>query len=210
MKKKFAGLIDFRGKRYGYFWISIFILIGVFIYLIAESPGDISVAFLVIVFGVFCFLSILSLDIPLWNFYVIDEKFITFVRLVWKKVPYETIVDIRKIEWKELKKYTDNSWKKMILARYNTNIKGARRLPQNYNPSMIPSTIIASTNYIKLVKWMTAAPSTKVNPVTKKATTAIVQSSYVLITLIDGSQYIISPKDVDGFMKSLPRRLIKK
>jgi len=191
--QKFPGEIDLKGKLMGYFGILLFVIIGLF-----GLIFKINFWWIILGFGVFCFILLVSTDIPRVNYYMVEDNEIR-CRRGWarKSIPFGEIADIRKIKWEDLKEMTSESWIRMAQVRYQTRHTDRRHALSH--PEEIPQTARAAWKYGKLLGYCTAAPSTKVYK--GKANIMVKRIDYILLTLKNGEQHVLSPKNPDGFLK---------
>jgi hypothetical protein len=191
--KKFPGLHNVKGNIMGYFGGFVFIIVGIIIYFLDSKSRNI--AFIALGFGLFFFLIVLFMDLPFANYYLISNDYIICVRMfIRKKFYFNEIANISKIKWEEFKEKTSDSWKNMTLATYNKTYARTHS-----NEFLL--TANSARQYNKLIGYCTAAPSTTVYK--GKATQSIIKSDYVLLTLANGAQYILSPQDIDRFIESI-------
>lgn len=191
---KFPGLINFWGKKLGYGYSLIFVAFGIVMSFVAKDKGFL----IATAWGLFIIFLLFLMDIPWINYYIVKTDKIICVRIGWRKsFLLENIADIRKIQWNDLKEMAEQSWIKMTLARFNN------REYTLSNPEKIPETLKASYNYNRLISYCTASPAIEVYKGNAKFT--IRKSYYSLLTLKDGKQYIVSPKDVDAFINEVSK-----
>lgn len=195
--KKFSGQNNFRGNLYGYFWMSVFVIIGVIIYILDKSQSGRNAAFIMIGWGLFMFLLILPGDFSFINYYLIGKDYLICIRcwVVRKKIYFNQIADIRKIKWGELREKNTEKWIKMTLARCDKNYTKTHL-------NEISETMKSALRYNKFIQFCTATPSFIVYS-HGRVKSNVKKIDYVLLTLKDGNQYVLSPKDTDGFIGSV-------
>jgi hypothetical protein len=192
--KRFPGEIDFWGKKIGYSYLIIGIVVSV---AISALSGDLG---WVALLGGWCFFLmsiLLMMDIPFLNYYVLAENRIVCVRMgIPSFIGFDRVADIRKIDWKDIKKFSDDEWIKMTVVRHNEKRYG-RSYASEHLDEIIPS-LKSILRHNNLVSRCTAAPSTLVRG--GKAEVLVKKAEYILITMTDGKQYAISPKNPDEFL----------
>jgi hypothetical protein len=164
-------------------------------------------------FGLLVFTLMLSGDLPFLNYYKVEDDGILCCRAVRKKFPYSDIADIRIIKWENLKEMTTESWKRIALVQ----ARGAslRRLKPLLHPQEtvdflkeIPENARVGLDYSTLLSYCTATPATWMGR--KKIDVMVKPIPYILMTLTNGKQYVLSPKDPDDFLSLIKKNSASK
>lgn len=149
---------------------------------------------------IFCVIWFLLLFIrsfvPGMSYVVKSDRIILRSLWFWRySISFNIITDIRKISQNELELFLEKSW-------MPTNISKARDADVKYIPTF--QEIRKELKNRKRYGWLVAYCSV---PIVRSGNKFKVPSKndFVLITLTDGRQHIISPKDINGFLTEVKK-----
>lgn len=131
--------------------------------------------------------------------YIIGTDKLVFKSLWFWKHPilFEDIVDIRKISKTELQTFLEHSWIQGIITK-------AAQIGGRYIPS--PQEIARELNSRMKYNWLIGYCSVPiVTNVSQRGVKSSTEGDFIPITLTNGRQHLISPKDVDGFLAEIKR-----
>lgn len=147
---------------------------------------------------------------PGMSYVVGDGKiFLRSFWIAWDKLPIENIADVRKINLDELKEFTKTQWVKDILIAPKIRRRAAFAINPKMSIKEVAKKIKAARRYGKLLGYCSVVVSAwatrEKNGQSKVKLTS--KGEFILITLTNGTQYLISPKDVYGFLEAVNREI---
>jgi hypothetical protein len=161
-----------------------------------ESGRSIAAWFLVI-----WFLSLLILSFRPGSKYVIDNEGIYFTSFwIHKKfIAYKDLAHLQKLTHSEVKKYTDKQWVQSIL------VEQAKDPKRSYKPTVQEAVSELKSRY-KYNQFLAYCTANIVVKVASNGAKSYTTGDFILVTNMSGEQYLISPKDVVGFIQEAVAR----
>ncbi len=149
-----------------------------------------------VAFASLVILVMLFVNMGVGTYYAVDERGITASKNFYKKLlPYDTIANIRKVNYEEVRKVARSLRQDQLITVTNLRpIKGIKSSIELMNLRRYSSVPITFTDL--------SVGSGSIKIWAKNLKTSA-KGDFILLTLTDNKKHLLSPKDVDGFLSTI-------